>query len=156
MRLVDAVRDLADEVAVIGWGRSLIPNLGNAVQALSPGALAVDPDRRRVADAVDPVDDLFDVGRDHVGAAQDDQILEPARHVEVAFAIDKAEVAGSEPAAGHEYLGGLAGIVVVAAHHPWALDADLALLADRALCRRPLVARGQNAHRHPPARLADR
>src|SRR3990172_6595192 len=65
--------------------------------------------------------------------AEDDQVLEPARDVEEPLLVHEAEVAGAQPAAGQQDPRRRLGVVVVAAHDPGALDADLALLARREL-----------------------
>src|SRR3989454_10753007 len=57
--LVDAAHDLAHEAVVLVGGRALAPHLGDDVEALRPGPLALDPHGRRVADAVDEVHDLL-------------------------------------------------------------------------------------------------
>src|SRR5712691_2151688 len=61
--LVDAAHDLAHEAVVLLGRRALAPHLGDDVQALGPGPLALDPHGGRVADAVHLVHDLLDVGR---------------------------------------------------------------------------------------------
>src|SRR6058998_245076 len=60
--LVHAAHDLAHEAVVLLGRRALAPNLGDDVQALGPGALALDPHGGRVADAVHLVHDLLDLG----------------------------------------------------------------------------------------------
>src|SRR5882724_3261897 len=124
---VDAARDLADETVVVVGRRGLAPDLGDDVEPLRARPLAVDPHRGGVAHAVHAVDDFLDVGGHDVLAAENDDVLEAARHVEEPFGVDEPEIAGPEPAARHEHLRGGAGVVVIALHDARALDADLAL-----------------------------
>ena len=70
------------------------------MQALRAGALAVHADGGGVAHAGHVVHDLLDVGRQHVLAAEDDDVLEAAGNEDVALRVDEAEVAGrSQPSA---------------------------------------------------------
>jgi len=69
------------------------------VEPLRARPLAVDADGGGVAHAVHAVDDLLDVGRDDVLAAENDEVLEPTGHVEKSLGVDESEIAGSEPAA---------------------------------------------------------
>src|SRR5437899_6483391 len=97
--LVHAGHDLAHEAVVLLGRRALAPNLGDDVQALGPGALALDPHGGRVADAVHLVHDFLDVGRGHVLAGQDDQIFQAAVCLEDAVLVHAPEVARAQPAA---------------------------------------------------------
>ena len=73
-RTMDAARDLADQIVeVVGRG-VLAAHFGDDVQPLRAGALAVDADGGGVADTVQAIDDLLDVGRDDVLAAEDDEV----------------------------------------------------------------------------------
>src|SRR5215470_17195573 len=71
-RAMNAARDLADEVVEIVGRGVLAAHLGDDVQALGARPLAVDPDGGRVAHPRYAIDDLLDVGRDDVLAAEDD------------------------------------------------------------------------------------
>src|SRR4029453_6838874 len=149
--LADPPDDLAHEPGErLALARLLAPP-PHPVQPLGAGAFALHPDRRRVADARHVVHDLFDVGRVHVLAAQDDHVLEAARDVEKALRVDEAQVAGAEPAVGGEHLRGRGRVVVVTLNHARTLHADLGLdaLFD-------LLLAVHDAHPHAAAWLAHR
>src|SRR5919108_5512628 len=90
---VHPVHDLAAErrPAAVGWRRR-IARLGDDVEALRAGSLAVDADGRGVADAGQLIDGLLDVGGQQVAAAEDDEIFESPRDVEKALVVEKAQV----------------------------------------------------------------
>src|SRR2546422_244213 len=83
--LVDAAGDLADQAVVVLGRGALAAHLRDDVQALGARPLAVDADDGRIPHAVDAIDDFLDVGRQHVLAAEDDEVLEAAGHVEKAL-----------------------------------------------------------------------
>ena len=90
---------------------------------------AVDTERDHVAGAhaLDAAGDLLDVLRVHVAPADDDDVLDPAAHDELA--VDRVgEVAGVQPPVPDE-LGGRLGVLVVAGGQRVAGDAQLAHLA---------------------------
>src|SRR5438876_12096039 len=154
-RIVNAAHDLAHEAVVLLGRRALGPHLGDDVQALGPGALALDPHGGRVADAVHLVHDLLDVGRGHVLAGQDDQIFQAAGDVEEALLVHEAEVARAEPTARQQHRPGVLRVVVVAGHDTRALHPDLALLVRRQRGFGTGVAR-DDLHRDAGAGLAYR
>src|SRR5262249_41953198 len=86
---------------------------------------------------------------------EDDEIFEPAGHVEKSLGVEESEITRAQPAARHEHLLGRRRIVVVALHDARALHADLALDPRWALPG-ALVQRRQDAHGHTAARLAHR
>ena len=67
----------------------------------------------------------LDLGREHVEAADVDDLLRPPRDAEVAVLVDAAEVAGAKPLA-VEGLGGLLGPLEVSGRHVRAAHLDLA------------------------------
>src|SRR4029453_19403078 len=83
------------------------------------------------------------------------EILDPPGHEEESLAVDEAQVARAQPAAGHEHLGRGLRVVVVALHHAGALHADLAFDPGRPLAG-ALVQRRQDLHRDAATRLAYR
>ena len=91
------VTSLGDAGQLLGR-QAVAPHLGDHVQPLGAGALALDPDGRRVPDAGDVVDGLLDVGGDDVLAAHDDHVLDAPGDEEVALGVEEPEVAGVEPA----------------------------------------------------------
>ena len=98
------------------------------------------------------VDRLLDPARIDVVARADDQVLDAVDDEDEALLVHDADVAGAQVVA-DELVGGLLGLLPVALHHLRALDADLALLAQRHL----LGGVGQVAQRDDRAgqRLAD-
>src|SRR5438105_1171872 len=122
-----ALHDLAHEALAGGGVRRDVTHLGHDVEPRRTRSLAVDADGRGVANARHVVDDLLDVGRHDVLAADDDDVLETPSDVEIALGVDESEIAGAQPAVGGQHLRRRLGVVVVALHHPRALHADLAL-----------------------------
>src|SRR5438552_8280778 len=122
-----ALHDLAHEALAGAGVRRDVTHLGHDVEPLRTRSLAVDADGRGVANARHVVDDLLDVGRHDVLAADDDDVLETPRDIEIALGVDESKIAGAQPAVGGQHLRGRLGVVVVALHHPRALHADLAL-----------------------------
>ena len=55
-------------------------------------------DDRRLEHAVEAVEDLLDLLRDHVQASGDDEVLGASDDLEIAIGINVPEVAGDEPA----------------------------------------------------------
>ena len=69
----------------------------------------------------------FDLGRAHVDAAGDDEILHAVDDPHPAVVVDRADVAGVEPTVGVERFRGPGRIEPVAAHHHRAAHEDLAV-----------------------------
>src|SRR5262249_12509266 len=93
--MVHALDDLSHEAAqrllVIG----AIAHFRDHVQALAPRALALDADGGGVAHAGNVIHDFLHIGGDETRPAQDDEILEAARHEEEAFSVEEAQIAGA-------------------------------------------------------------
>ena len=138
---------------VVVGRRVLAAHLGDDVKPLRARPLAVDADGSGVAHALHAIDDLLDVGRHHVLAAEDDEVLEPPGHEEESLGVEESEIPGSEPAARHQHLRGGGRVVVVALHHAGTLHADLTL-DTRGTLAAALVQRRENLHRDAAARLA--
>ena len=73
---------------------------------------------------------LFDLGREHVEARHDDQVLGTVDQVQVPVAVHHADVAGAEPPIDQHALGHL-GFAVVAVEHIVATHPDLTGVAHR-------------------------
>ena len=99
------------------------------------------------------VDVALDLGRIHVVAATDDQVLAASDDGHIAIRVDAADVAGLEEAVGGEFLAGLLRHVPVALEHvgPAHLDA-----ADLALRARPRPASSCTRSSTPGKRKTDR
>ena len=74
---------------------------------------------------------VLDLGRVRVEAADDEHVLDPADDAQVAVGVEGAEVAGVQPAVGVDRGRGRLRVVEVAAHHGVAAHEDLARLARR-------------------------
>src|SRR5262249_7895764 len=71
------------------------------------------------------VDDLLDVGGDDVLTAEDDEVLEPAGHVEESLGVEGSQIARAQPAVGHEHPLRGGRVVVVDLHDARALPTDV-------------------------------
>ena len=75
--------------------------------------------------------EVLDLGRVGVEAADDEHVLDAPDDAQVAVGVERAEVAGVQPAVGVDRGRGRLGVVEVAAHHGLAAHDDLARLAGR-------------------------
>src|SRR6185295_17636552 len=96
---------------------------------------------------------VLDLGREEILAAADDHLFHAPGDLKITARIHATEVAGVEPAFGVYGVRGGFGVVVVAAHHIVAADADLALLVERA---DRIVSRVSNGNIHMRKRLSNR
>ena len=81
----------------MGAGSSLLGLGDHDDRSLTAAALDAERDHVPGADAVDRRGSALDLFGEHVAAADDDHVLDPAAHHH--FAVDEvAEVAGAEPA----------------------------------------------------------
>src|ERR1041384_2544667 len=110
-RAVHRADDAAAERVLRLVVRVLVAYFGDDVETLRAGSIAVDSDGRGVANTRDVIDDVFDVARNHVFAADDHDVLQPSGHEDVAAGIHEAEVAGPEPAVVHQHARGRFGVV---------------------------------------------
>ncbi len=88
----------------------------------------IDRNDRHLGDAGVLLEPVLDLDRIDVLAAADDQVAPPGREVQPA-ALDPADVAGAQPVARADHLGGRLGAAPVAGHDHRAAQVDLALLA---------------------------
>ena len=125
---VHGLRDVVGDTREL-FGREPVPaHLGDHVEALGAGALALDSDGGRVPDAGDVVGGLLDVRGGDVQPAHDDHVLDAPRDEEVALGIQESEIPRVKPPVAEDVGRGL-GIAVVAPHDAGTLDEDLAHLA---------------------------
>ena len=95
---------------------------------------------------------LLDLGRVHVEARHDDEVLHAVDEEEVPVVVDHGDVARAQPTVGGERARGCLGIVPVTGEHVRTLHPDLAGVADE-----DVVAVGvDEAHLHAGERQADR
>src|SRR5215210_4427149 len=82
-------------------------------------------DHGDVGDPVQPGEGLLDLGGIDVEAAGDVHVLEPVGDGQVAFGVERADVAGVQPAVGVDRLRGGFIVVEVAEHHVVATKQEL-------------------------------
>src|SRR5215207_7948904 len=92
------------------------------------GLLVRASDHRRAGHPRDAEQDLLELAREDVVALVEQHVLGAVDDREVAVLVEDSDVAGVEPAAGVDRLGGRVGAVGVAAHDLRTADADLPAL----------------------------